>query len=979
MSLLDDFDDNQVEAEVDEPLMDEFLNNVSAPVQIQDEEKPMFSLEKVEYKPSGLKYMAVSNNLLVMALAPAPPHIIRLNLASPEDLEDIEISRRTDDHIHKLFLDPTGTHLVISMESEENYYINSAWKKPKQLPKLKGYVMDSIAWDAQSIESGSSNIMVLIGTSKGKILETIIEATEKRMVDVLGGNQPIVKTLYNLNERMPITGLKLERFPPTPSEGNKFFIMATTPTRIFQFIGGPTFEQLFLNYEGNPGFHELPGTLQRSELVFFSKFQQQGFQGLPKSFVWLTEPGLYHGDLVFGSQNPGDKVTTDTSLLPYIKKDPKGIPLPALSITLTEFHFLLLYEDRLQAICKLNAKVIFEHEFNPRLVRLRGIAHDQTKATIWIYGEQVVYELAVQNEERDVWQLYLEKELFEMALMYCKEPNAREKKEKVWTAQAEYYFKQGKYDLAANYFGKTQRGFEEVTLRFISLNESGGRDALKTYLIQKLDNLKPKDATQRTIICTWLTEIFVNKLNILRDAQNIPLAVRQATLSDLQDEFRHFLSTHKDSLNPATTFHIISSHGCIDELLHYATVIEDFERVISHHIQHQNYKPALDLLAKLGPNHEDVFYKFSPVLMHYAPRETVEVWLRASFLTPRKLIPALMRYVPSEKPNEPNQAIRYLQKCVGALHNTDPAIHNYLLSLYAKQKDPTPLLNFINSPEKHFDLKYALRLCTKEEKLQACVLIYSAMGLYEEAVDLALKVDIELAKFNADKPEDDDSLRKKLWLRIARHVVKERKDIKEAMAFLNHCNLLKIEDILPFFPDFVLIDSFKEEICKSLEEYNKHIEELKTEMDDATRSADLIRLDIKELRNKYGFVAAGQKCGKCGYPVLTSQFYLFPCHHVFHSECLIGEMMSHLNAVQRARVRELQNKISVDRSAASSAPSLAASTDDVQAVVAAPDLMKTEFDEMVAAECIFCGDIMIRSVDRPFVADDEFDLRSWTI
>lgn len=95
----------------------------------------------------------------------------------------------------------------------------------------------------------------------------------------------------------------------------------------------------------------------------------------------------------------------------------------------------------------------------------------------------------------------------------------------MWTSQAEYYFRQGKYDLAANYFGKTQRGFEEVTLRFISLNESGGRDALKTYLqfdpryiiafktyrylLQKLDNLKAKDATQRTIICTWLTEMYV--------------------------------------------------------------------------------------------------------------------------------------------------------------------------------------------------------------------------------------------------------------------------------------------------------------------------------------------------------------------------------------------------------------------------------------------------------------------------------------
>jgi vacuolar protein sorting-associated protein 18 len=38
-----------------------------------------------------------------------------------------------------------------------------------------------------------------------------------------------------------------------------------------------------------------------------------------------------------------------------------------------------------------------------------------------------------------------------------------------------------------------------------------------------------------------------------------------------------------------------------------------------------------------------------------------------------------------------------------------------------------------------------------------------------------------------------------------------------------------------------------DEICKSLEDYNRHIEELKFEMNDATVSADLIRLDIKEV------------------------------------------------------------------------------------------------------------------------------------
>ena len=133
---------------------------------------------------------------------------------------------------------------------------------------------------------------------------------------------------------------------------------------------------------------------------------------------------------------------------------------------------------------------------------------------------------------------------------------------------------------------------------------------------------------------------------------------------------------------------------------------------------------------------------------------------------------------------------------------------------------------------------------------------------------------MELARINADKPEEDEALRKKLWLRIARHVVEEKRDIKQcvsphpyllpllpsenyaflakrAMEYLKHSDLLKIEDVLPFFPDFVLIDDFKEEICRALEEYNEHIEGLRGEMDEAMRSAESIRLDIRELRNRY--------------------------------------------------------------------------------------------------------------------------------
>lgn len=108
------------------------------------------------------------------------------------------------------------------------------------------------------------------------------------------------------------------------------------------------------------------------------------------------------------------------------------------------------------------------------------------------------------------------------------------------------------------------------------------------------------------------------------------------------------------------------------------------------------------------------------------------------------------------------------------------------------------------------------------------------------------------------------------------------------MAFLESTDLLKIEDILPFFPDFVVIDDFKEEICTALEGYSAHIDALKAEMDETTKNAEAIKADIKALRNRFVVIDAGERCTVCTFPLLSRQFYVFPCQHTFHVDCLIG-------------------------------------------------------------------------------------------
>ena len=110
------------------------------------------------------------------------------------------------------------------------------------------------------------------------------------------------------------------------------------------------------------------------------------------------------------------------------------------------------------------------------------------------------------------------------------------------------------------------------------------------------------------------------------------------------------------------------------------------------------------------------------------------------------------------------------------------------------------------------------------------------------------------------------------------------------MLFLDSTDLLKIEDILPFFPDFVVIDDFKESICQALEGYSSHIESLKEDMDEATRSAQAIKSDIVDLKNRFVVVDPAEKCRSCGEALLTRQFYIFPCQHAFHADCLIKEV-----------------------------------------------------------------------------------------
>lgn len=130
---------------------------------------------------------------------------------------------------------------------------------------VQGYTITSVAWNKQATLADPSTREILIGTKNGQIYEACLEPSD----DIFRREEKPLKFLYAINEpTSPINGLHFEQFP---GNSRKYFIIAATPTRIYEFVGvvGPagqkasadseekrrkaTFEGIFSHYENNPG------------------------------------------------------------------------------------------------------------------------------------------------------------------------------------------------------------------------------------------------------------------------------------------------------------------------------------------------------------------------------------------------------------------------------------------------------------------------------------------------------------------------------------------------------------------------------------------------------------------------------------------------------------------------------------------------------------------------------------------------------
>ncbi|KAF3437477.1 hypothetical protein FNV43_RR20230 [Rhamnella rubrinervis] len=959
-------------------------------------------LERYAAKGRGvITCMAAGNDVIVLGTSKG--WVIRHDFGVGDSYDiDLSVGRPGEQSIHRVFVDPGGSHCIATVVGNggaDTFYTHAKWNKPRLLSKLKGLVVNAVAWNRQQITEASTK-EVIIGTENGQLHEIAVDEKDKR--------EKYIKFLFELAE-LPEAFMGLQMETASVMNGTRYYVMAVTPTRLYSFTGFGSLDSVFASYlDRAVHFMELPGEIPNSELHFYIK------QRRAVHFAWLSGAGIYHGGLNFGAQhsspNGDENFVENKALLDYSKLSEGAEAVKPSSMAVSEFHFLLLVGNRVKVLNRISEQIVEELQFDLTSESVSrgiiGLCSDATAGLFYAYDQNSIFQVSVNDEGRGMWKVYLDMKEYAASLANCRDPLQRDQ---VYLVQAEAAFASKDYLRAASFYAKINYilSFEEISLKFISVSE---QDALRTFLLRKLDNLTKDDKCQITMISTWSTELYLDKINRLLLEDDGAVDNRSSEYRSIIREFRAFLSDCKDVLDEATTMRLLESYGRVEELVFFASLKEQYEIVVHHYIQQGEAKKALEVLQKPSVS-LDLQYKFAPDLIMLDAYETVESWMTTNKLNPRKLIPAMMRY--SSEPhakNETHEVIKYLEYCVHRLHNEDPGVHNLLLSLYAKQEDDGALLRFLqckfgkgreNGPDFFYDPKYALRLCLKEKRMRACVHIYSMMSMHEEAVALALQVDPELAMAEADKVEDDEDLRKKLWLMVAKHVIEQEKgakrdNIRKAIAFLKETDgLLKIEDILPFFPDFALIDDFKEAICSSLEDYNKQIEQLKEEMNDATHGADNIRNDISALAQRYAVIDRDEECGACRRKILTvgreyqtrgytsvgqmASFYVFPCGHAFHAQCLIAHVTRCTNEVQAEYILDLQKQLTLFGGEARK-DSNGSLTEESITSMSPADKLRSQLDDAIASECPFCGDLIIREISQPFILPEEAEqITSWQI
>ncbi|KAL4539605.1 hypothetical protein Ndes2437B_g02032 [Nannochloris sp. 'desiccata'] len=1027
------------------------INSAGAGLQLMrladDNGEPrLFSLDhRAEFLSQGRGHaiaFAVSNETIFVATS---RNFILRHDASSSGIAELELTKSPETRVRRMFIDPLGLHALITLQTGsvvETLYVDKTWKKARPLTKLKGLIISSIAWP--TVLRAHSVRDALLGTDKGALLSLTIEKE---------GSKESVTPLCTLpgGQSCPIAGLAQVPLPSNnfttrsstntsskDEQNQQKLVMALCGTHLHLFKGGPTLASLFAAYD--------PSTLPCKDSKVFDLPIEQGAAQLqllcsplhpeqavlsgnavfwmpqPTEFAILSTSGVYYGHLDLNSSHIDELDHLKAhKLLPasilHGNNDasgaqPSAVASPTdrpLSLALTQHHLVLLYPSRLQFINRISKRPVQEIPLEHFATPMRGAAalplglcRDALAGRVIVLAGDDALEVDTNNEDRDMWQVYLERGEYSLSLPYCRTSAQRNA---VYLAEADSLLADGHTVDAAERYGKVTAAypaFEDLALRLMEANDP---IALRSFLIARLGTLGPDDKAQATMVATWLLELLLDSANRAALGRNEGPA-GAAVADDADHDVQRFLTERVEFLDPGTVVTLLEGYGRGDDLLTFAKARGDHETVLELLVQRGEAERALEVLRKPSVSPE-LAYRYAPSLVSLAPAQTVQAWIEASPpLDPRRLLPALLHLAErSAPPAARAEALRYVRHCVDRQGCIDNAVHNFIVALLAGDATQEHVLldhlttarDILGRPL--YDPVHALRLAQELGRHRATVELLCEVGLWEDALDLALKaVDQELAVAVARRPSNNAGLTRKLWLAIARHVVGKglpedeegrKEQVREVSKVLDESRgAVHIEDVLPLFPDFVEIGAFRDAICASLERYNEEMESLRSEMTVATRTAAALRESLENVEGRAAAVDLEGPCAACGRPLHLQppasagptgghlpRVFVFPTGNAFHGSCLCAEAAALAPPPQRLRIEKLAKRLAAVPEGATTAPAIG--PNDAAVPVAE---LRRQLEDEIAVEDPFCGEIVVRHLTKPFILPEEAEeAASWAV
>eukprot|EP00929_Paragymnodinium_shiwhaense_P007593 TRINITY_DN111502_c0_g1_i1.p1 TRINITY_DN111502_c0_g1~~TRINITY_DN111502_c0_g1_i1.p1 ORF type:complete len:1137 (+),score=204.22 TRINITY_DN111502_c0_g1_i1:82-3492(+) len=626
----------------------------------------------------------------------------------------IDFGRDRCTDISRVFLEPKGFHALITSNGGDTWYLNIHGAQAKLLPKLRGHELKAIAWDLESTESSTKDL--IIGTLGGQLLHLVVEGKERTLRTLFVfelGSAPGVPPEMRATE--PVSGVYHEKTVLAADGTERHIVFAAAGCGVYAFIGS-SLETMFQKYQGEGAakralVYEVPRDSPHGDLQV-----DHACMGPPgaKVLFWLTGVGVLAAQIKTPLQNDKDILEQPPGLIP-LPRSPKArttggslfsslLPAPPptpLCMALTSYHIIFVFEDRWAAVSRVNHEVVQQQEWSrSTLGALRGLARDSHEDKVWLCSDKFLFEIEANREDRDVWSSLLRLEKFDEAVSACK---SKSQQLRVLAEHADWLFRKGRLIESARKFAEaTNVPFEHVALRFAGPEKKG---ALLEYMRERLSRGPADDKVARALLFVWSVELSLAYLDDLSvkagasspskpgsdyqapptavDASALPVTTvggeggtrrRRLNKQELERLRRQERGRLHELLRDCAGFdvqsiiyHLLQSHGFLEELALSAEARRDFTTVILHHVSRRDFAGAIQKLGEYQAmgECEELLSRFAPVLFKAEPKSLVSLLMQPQLagIGPLAVLPAVAAW-PTSSSLHQAEAIRYLENAI---------------------------------------------------------------------------------------------------------------------------------------------------------------------------------------------------------------------------------------------------------------------------------------------------------------------------